>query len=196
LIVATGHRKPYAFLLPIAILTVFQCCANVAWTVINYTAYVDPPNSLYPPLAAISALFANWTTALLYLAVICVVLDRRTAINAATEGQADKTHVVLIIARIVLFLLMFVLGTAYGALQTKYYQTFYSDNWTSQELFNLSETSRKVLYAFTAFFSITAIDVVASSVMLYNVAGKARVTDKVAVLVRIFWHIVDLDLHR
>jgi hypothetical protein len=113
LILARGHRAPYALLLPALILSTLANANNIALEVfLNMPYWYNLPTQLQPALEAIGLFFTNWAILLLFLSIIAVLRNRETALHTTTEGKAGGYKLIFTVVYAVLALTLFVLGTA------------------------------------------------------------------------------------
>ena len=113
LILARGHRAPYAFLFPALVLSVLGNAGSIALEVfLNMPSWYILPTQLQPALDSITLFLTNWAILLLFLSIIAVLWNRETALYTATEGKTGHHNHGFTAAYAILALALFVLGTA------------------------------------------------------------------------------------
>ena len=182
LISARGHRSPYAFLFPTIIFAFIANADNIAYIVVdNLPPYYDLPVYLFPALDAVYDLFYNWSTLLLFLALVAVLWNRESAIRVATEGKAGRRIPALIAVHAVLVVIMLVLGTAGPAVfvdALAKYETSYSAS-AEEDFQQQLKVYYKLNYAFNTFVVLTGVDIALSTFLLWSACRAAHITDKV-----------------
>jgi len=184
LLLARGHRFPYALLFPTVILMFINNADNIALIVCdNLSSDYDLPDLLFPALDAINLLSNSWATLLLYLAILAVLWNRESAIRVATEGKAGRRNPALIAVHAVLAVFIFVLGTAGPAVfvdaLVKYETTSDVRSVAVIDYRKQRKVFEKLSYVYSTFVVLTGVDVALSTVLLWSASRTARVTDKI-----------------
>ncbi|KIM71419.1 hypothetical protein PILCRDRAFT_830340 [Piloderma croceum F 1598] len=195
LILARGHRSPYAFLFPALIFSVLGNADNIALEIIlNMPSWYTFPTQLQPALEAIALFFTNWAILLLFLSLVALLWNRETALYAATEGKAGRRYHAFTAIYAILAVLLFALGTAAPAIYIdalrKYLialnevnfefdenpslDQYALENWFYQQ----SKVSNDVNYTFNTFVVLAGIVVVASTGLLWSAHRAAGIRDK------------------
>lgn len=196
LILARGHRAPYALLFPALILSVLANGANIGLEIfLNMPSWYNLPTQLQPALEAIGLFFTNLAILLLFLSIIAVLWDRETAIHAATEGKACRRNHGFTVVYAVLAFILFVLGIAGPAVYIyairKYFIAlnaidFNFDTNASLEQYQLElwlnqrqKVWNDLFYTFDAFVVLTGVVVAVSTILLWRAGRAAGIRDKV-----------------
>lgn len=196
LVLARGHRAPYAFLFPALVLTVLENGNNVALEVfLNMPFWYYLPTQLEPALEAIGWFFTNWAILLLFLSIIAVLWNRQTALRIATAGKAGSCNHALTVIYAVLALILFVLGTTAPAVYVNTIRKYlivmnqitseFDANTALEEAqleqwFNQQQNLTYAIgYAFSSFVVFTGIVVVVSTLLLWRAGRAAGIKDKI-----------------
>ena len=139
-------------------------------------------NSVLIALDALVLLFGNWSTILLYCALVAFLRDREGAIRTASGGSAGGHNPVLTGIHIVLILLMTVFGTAAPGVCLDAETQYFNDSITFLEYDRRISTYRNLNYVFNAFVFLTGISFFVSALLLYRNARRAGVRDPVRIL--------------
>lgn len=160
LILARGHRSPYAFLFSAILLSTFSNAVYIHDQVVatglsslsdNYIVY------------EIASLASNWAIFSLYLSIIAVLWNRETAIHAATGrhvGQRNHTLAARVIY-VILAVILFAFGTACP--------------WNEYSFF---------IYAFGSSVIVTGVVIIVLITCQWRASRAAGITDKVIILFR------------
>jgi len=198
LILARGHRSPYAFLYPALILSVLGNAGNIALEVfLNMPSWYTLPTQLQPALDAVALFLTNWAILLLFLSIIAVIWNRETALHTATEGKAGQRNHGFTAAYAVLALLLFVLGTASPAVYVDALRKYLvvleeidlnsdidtAEQLAQDELISLLNQRFQVVddlnYAFSSIVVLTGVVAVVSMILLWRAGRAAGIRDKI-----------------
>jgi len=197
LILARGHRAPYAFLFPALILSVLGNAGNIALEVfLNMPSWYTLPIQLQPALEAIGLFPTNWATLLLFLSIIAVLWNRETALYTATEGKAGHHNHGFTAAYAILALVIFVLGTASPAVYVDALRQylvalneidfdFDADASLEQEelyswFYQRLDVSNDLGYALSSVVVLAGVVAIFSIIRLWRAGRAAGIRDKIA----------------
>ena len=199
LVLARGHRSPYAFLFPALIFSVLGNADNIALEIIfNMPSWYTFPTQLQPALEAIALFFTNWAILLLFLSLVALLWNREAALHIATDGKAGRRNHAFTAIYAILAVLLFALGTAAPAIYVDALRKYLIDlnevdfefdenpsldqyaleNWFYQQ----SKISNDVNYTFDTFVVLAGIVVVVSTGLLWRAHRAAGIKDKVPIL--------------
>lgn len=183
LLTSRGHRSPCAFLLPTLTFFAWSNGASIALIVLNNIPSLEFSDSL--PVLLISALnlvsniFNDWAVVLQYLAVIAVIWNRERALRTATEGKFGGHHPALTVVHAALATLTFIFGTATEALNMDINVRILTTDFDNDEVQHQLVVAQQLFYVYSSFAVLTAVDVAASTVLLWQAWRKAGIPDKV-----------------
>lgn len=187
LIICRGHRLPYLFLLLTLDTLVIGAGTLVGVIIVNNLDFsFEEPRYLFSSLVGVNAFFGNWSSVLLFVAVIFAMYDRIAACDAATGKQLPAEEIrkrrILWGAHGFLIFLTFVLGTAAAGMLASLYRDLASDRVVpSAELRRRSNTANNLTYAYSSFVIFTSFNVVALAFYLRAQLRQAKLTDRVRV---------------
>jgi len=193
LVNARGHRPVFAVLLAADVFSFFACVAATSFVVVANNALGEPAPHVIPALDSLQAFSYNWSLALLYLAMVLAFADREAAMGIRSSGDGEARRLswaglgkssgrlakAYSLVHYAYFLLLFVLGTAAAGLLTSYENLEYTATEISQlaELNSLFAEYTKVNYVFTAFWCITALDVVGIAAQTFRTMRRTGSSD-------------------
>lgn len=166
--------------------TVIQGAADIAFILINNNFSTFPSIRTVAALNDVFAFFGDWSSPLLFLAIVLVLEDRHAHIRQTAEGGVGKLNKIFPIVHYTLFGLIMIMATVAAGLLATYNTDIVNldsvDFITEAAIvklnrdFNRQQTAN---YVFISFWFATAVYITALAGFVFKVMARANISDKV-----------------
>lgn len=175
-----GRRLIFSIILLSALMSVVGCVAGIVLNVMSNNIAAFPSFETISDLNTILDFFSYWTDPLLFLPIVLILVDRHTAIVAASEGRMGGLSRVYTIINYSWFAFLVLLATIDGSLLAVYEHLIFSDTATIGDVNRAATNANNVNYVLDAFWYASALYAAFLGFVIHRDFRRAGVSDKVS----------------